>query len=78
MSLGHTVHFEGWSDDESKPLLDYLFAHQVKPEFTCRFRWSPGTLAFWDNRCALHYPVNDYHGYRRVMHRVTLEGDTPR
>ena len=78
MSLGHTVRFEGWSEDESKPLLDYLFAHQVKPEFTCRFRWSPGTLAFWDNRCAMHYPVNDYHGFRRVMHRVTLEGDRPR
>jgi taurine dioxygenase len=77
MSLGHTVHFEGWSEDESKPLLDYLFAQQVKPEFTCRFRWSPGTLAFWDNRCALHYPVNDYHGFRRLMHRVTLRGDTP-
>ena len=78
MSLGHTVHFEGWSEDESKPLLDYLFAQQVKPEFTCRFRWSPGTLAFWDNRCALHYPVNDYHGFRRLMHRVTLRGDKPR
>jgi taurine dioxygenase len=77
MSLGHTVHFEGWSEDESKPLLDYLFAQQVKPEFTCRFRWSPGTLAFWDNRCVLHYPVNDYHGFRRLMHRVTLRGDTP-
>ena len=77
MSLGHTVRFEGWSEDESKPLLDYLFAHQARPEFTCRFRWSPGALAFWDNRCALHNPVNDYHGFRRLMHRVTLRGDRP-
>jgi taurine dioxygenase len=77
MSLGHTVRFEGWTEAESKPLLDYLFAHQVKPEFTCRFRWSPGALAFWDNRCALHNPVNDYHGFRRLMHRVTLRGDKP-
>jgi taurine dioxygenase len=77
MSLGHTVRFDGWSEEESKPLLDYLFAHQVKPEFTCRFRWSPGALAFWDNRCALHNPVNDYHGFRRLMHRVTLRGDKP-
>jgi len=77
MSLGHTVRFDGWGEDESKPLLDYLFTHQAKPEFTCRFRWSPGALAFWDNRCALHNPVNDYHGFRRIMHRVTLRGDTP-
>lgn len=77
MSLGHTVRFDGWTEEESKPLLEWLFAHQVKPEFTCRFRWSPGTLAFWDNRCALHNPVNDYHGFRRVLHRVTLKGDKP-
>jgi taurine dioxygenase len=77
MSLGHTVRFDGWSEEESKPLLEYLFAHQVKPEFTCRFRWSPGALAFWDNRCTLHNPVNDYHGFRRLMHRVTLRGDKP-
>jgi len=36
--------------EESRPLLEYLFAHQVRPEFTCRFRWQPGSLAFWDNR----------------------------
>lgn len=78
VNTGHTAHFEGWSEAESRPLLDYLFAHQVRPEFTCRFRWEPGSLAFWDNRCAQHNPVNDYHGYRRVMHRVTLAGDVPR
>ncbi|MNC91055.1 Alpha-ketoglutarate-dependent taurine dioxygenase [compost metagenome] len=59
-------------------MLDYLFTHQVRPEFTCRFHWEPGSLAFWDNRCAQHNPVNDYHGHRRIMHRVTLAGDTPR
>ena len=78
VNMGHTVRFEGWSEEESKPLLEYLFTHQVRPEFTCRFRWSPGALAFWDNRCALHNPINDYHGFRRVMHRVTIAGDTPR
>jgi len=50
----------------------------VKPEFTCRFQWRDGSLAFWDNRCVQHNPVNDYHGYRRVMHRITLAGDRPR
>ena len=77
LNFGHTARFRGWTEPESAPLLDYLFMHQVKPEFTCRFQWEPGSLAFWDNRCAQHYPVNDYHGFRRVMHRVTLEGDPP-
>jgi taurine dioxygenase len=78
VNVGHTERFRGWSEEESRPLLEYLFAHQVKPEFTCRLRWEPGSLAFWDNRCTQHNPVNDYHGYRRVMHRVTLAGDVPR
>ena len=62
----------------SLPLLQFLWDHQTKPEFTCRFSWKPGSLAFWDNRCAMHNPVNDYHGFRRVMHRITLAGDKPR
>ncbi len=77
INVAHTSHFKGWSEDESAPLLDYLFRHQVRPEFTCRFQWQPGSLAFWDNRCAQHNPVNDYHGHKRVMHRVTLSGDKP-
>ena len=77
VNVGHTTHFKGLTEEESRPLLDYLFQHQVRPEFTCRFRWEPGSLAFWDNRCTQHNPVNDYHGFRRVMHRVTLAGDTP-
>lgn len=78
VNSGHTAHFEGWTEAESRPLLDFLFAHQVRLEWTCRFRWEAGSLAFWDNRCTQHNPVNDYHGYRRVMHRVTLAGDPPR
>jgi taurine dioxygenase len=77
VNVGHTTGFKGWTEEESQPLLDHLFAHQVRPEFTCRFRWEPGSLAFWDNRCAQHNPVNDYHGFRRVMHRVTLAGERP-
>jgi taurine dioxygenase len=75
---GHTLRFVGMTEAESAPLLEYLFAHQVRPEFTCRFHWEPGSTAFWDNRCALHNPINDYHGFRRIMHRVTLAGDRPR
>ncbi|HXX49526.1 MAG TPA: TauD/TfdA family dioxygenase [Myxococcota bacterium] len=71
---GHTLHFEGWSAGESQSLLSYLYAHATKPEFTCRFRWAPGSVAFWDNRCSWHFAVNDYHGERRLMHRITLVG----
>jgi taurine dioxygenase len=78
VNIGHTSHFKGWTEEESRPLLEYLWQHQVKIEFTCRFQWQPGSLAFWDNRCAQHNAVNDYAGFRRIMHRVTLAGDTPR
>jgi len=77
VNIAHTTRFKDMSDEESTPLLGYLFQHQVQPEFTCRFRWEVGSLAFWDNRCAQHNPVNDYHGYRRVMHRITLKGERP-
>jgi taurine dioxygenase len=74
---GHTVRFAGWTEEESAPLLNYLFEQQVKPEYTCRFVWRPGSIAFWDNRCALHNPINDYHGHKRLLHRITLKGDKP-
>jgi len=74
----HTARFVGMTAEESRPLLHYLFAHAVKPEFTCRFRWRPGSLALWDNRCTMHNPINDYHGYTRRMRRITLAGDVPR
>ncbi|HTO45978.1 MAG TPA: TauD/TfdA family dioxygenase [Burkholderiales bacterium] len=78
VNVAHTVRFKGLTDEESAPLLNYIFQHQTRPEFTCRFSWQVGSLAFWDNRCALHNAVNDYHGHRRVMHRITLAGDKPR
>jgi taurine dioxygenase len=77
VNFGHTLRFAGMSEEESAGLLAYLFEHQSRPEFTCRFRWQPGSIALWDNRCALHNPINDYHGHRRIMHRVTLAGDRP-
>jgi alpha-ketoglutarate-dependent taurine dioxygenase len=78
VNVAHTVRFAGMTEAESAPILGYLFRHQVQPEFTCRFAWRAGSLAFWDNRATQHNPVNDYHGYRRVMHRITLAGDRPR
>ncbi|MGA8515044.1 MAG: TauD/TfdA family dioxygenase [Burkholderiaceae bacterium] len=77
VNVAHTAGIEGMSEAESTPILNFLFAHQVKPEFTCRFAWQPHAIAFWDNRCTQHNPVNDYHGHRRVMHRITLQGDKP-
>ncbi len=77
VNVAHTARFAGMTEDESAPLLGYLYQHQVRPEFTCRFVWQPGSIAFWDNRCAQHNPVNDYHGYRRLMHRITLAGERP-
>ena len=78
VNVAHTARFKGMTEEESLPLLNFLFQHQVKPEFTCRFQWRAGSLAFWDNRCVQHNPVNDYHGHRRVMHRITLAGERPR
>ena len=77
VNIAHTMNFDGWSEQESHSLLNYLFQHQISPEFSCRFSWEHGSLAFWDNRCVQHNPVNDYQGFRRVMHRVTLAGNKP-
>jgi taurine dioxygenase len=71
---GFTLRFDGWTDDESRPLLEYLYRHAVRPEFTCRFHWREGSLALWDNRSTWHFAVNDYHGERRLLHRITIEG----
>ena len=70
-----TVGFEGWTDDESKPLLEYLYKHAGQPRFTCRLSWAEGTLAMWDNRATWHCALNDYHGQLRLMHRITVAGE---
>jgi taurine dioxygenase len=72
---GFTLHFEGWTEEESKGLLDTLYRHAARPEFQTRFAWRPGSIAFWDNRSTWHYAANDYQGERRLMHRITLEGE---
>ncbi len=77
VNRAHTVAFKDMTEAESAGLLGYLFAQAAREEFTCRFRWQAGSLALWDNRCTQHYPLNDYHGQRRVMHRATIEGDRP-
>lgn len=69
-----TLHFEGWTREESLPLLNYLYSVAGREEFACRLQWQPGTVAIWDNRSTWHWAMNDYHGHKRVMHRITLSG----
>jgi taurine dioxygenase len=71
---GFTLRFDGWTDEESRPLLDYLYRRAVRPEFTTPFHWREGSLAFWDNRSTWHFAVNDHHGERRLLHRITIAG----
>ncbi len=73
----YSLRFAGMTAAESQPLLDFLQAHATRPEFTCRFRWRPGSLAVWDNRCTQHLAVNDYDGRRRLLHRTTIAGERP-
>ncbi|MEM0989373.1 MAG: TauD/TfdA family dioxygenase [Pseudomonadota bacterium] len=77
VNRAHTVAFEGMTLAESTPILEFLFQHQIAPEFTARVRWAPGTLVIWDNRCSQHVAINDYDGHRREMWRITLAGDRP-
>jgi taurine dioxygenase len=74
VNRGYTTHFEGWTVEESTPLLQYLFQRCERPEYQVRLKWRPGTVAFWDNLHVLHYAVNDYHGQRRVMQRISVPG----
>lgn len=70
-----TLHFDGWTREESLPLLDYLYTVGRREEFRCRVQWQPGTVTIWDNRSTWHFAQNDYHGHARVMHRITLTGE---
>lgn len=69
-----TLRFDGWTEAESAGLLKTLYDHVARPEHTYRFSWAPGSIAFWDNRASWHYALNDYHGGRRLMHRITVDG----
>ncbi len=72
----HTKRFKGWTEEESAGLLRFLFDHIARPEHTCRVRWAKGSITLWDNRAVQHIALNDYHGQRREVHRVTIEGET--
>ncbi|MFZ4718844.1 MAG: TauD/TfdA dioxygenase family protein [Ilumatobacteraceae bacterium] len=73
----YTVRFDGWSVPESAALLQHLYTHCTRDAFTCRFRWTPGTLAIWDNRTTQHNALDDYRGHRRELHRTTVAGTAP-
>jgi len=78
LSRSHTIRFKDMTEAESRPLIEFLQEHQTRPEFTCRVQWAPGTLTVWDNRCTQHFAVNDYHGRRRRMRRLTVGAQVPR
>ena len=69
-----TTHFDGWTQAESQPLLDYLYAYCTQPAFQCRVSYAPGTVVMWDNRLVQHFAVADYQGQGRYMQRITVEG----
>ena len=77
VNRSYTVAFEGMTEEESAPLLNYLMEHGHRPEFTCRFRWTDGAVAFWDNRCVKHLAIKDSGPFRRFMRRVQIAGDKP-
>src|SRR5260221_7183216 len=72
VSNRHTIRFKGMTEEESKPLIDFLQAHCTRPEFTARIRWEKGTITIWDNRCCQHFAINDYQGQRRVLRRLPV------
>lgn len=75
LSESFTTHIVGVDAEESQRLLDFLFRHVSKPEYQCRFAWRNNSIAFWDNRAALHYAVADYWPEKRLMNRVTIVED---
>jgi taurine dioxygenase len=76
-TVAHTRSFVSFTREESVPILEFLERHTTHERFCTRLAWRAGTLAIWDNRAVLHYPLNDYPGERRVMHRVILRGERP-
>jgi taurine dioxygenase len=68
---------EDMSEAESRPVLDYLYAHSPKPDRSYRHQWRAGDVVMWDNRCTMHYAVHDHGDAVRIMHRVTIAGDRP-
>ncbi len=74
VNASYTQSFEGMTEEESRPLLEYLLEQGHRPEFTCRFRWETGSIAFWDNRCCKHLAIHDAGPFRRVMRRTQICG----
>lgn len=75
VNSGFTERFEGWTTEDSRPLLQQLYDHATQPQFTYRHRWRTGDVAFWDNRATWHCALDDCFGHRRELHRITIEGE---
>ncbi len=77
VNWGYTQGIEGWWPAEAEPLLEHLYEVSQHPAYQCRFRWTPGAIAVWDNRATMHNPIADYAGQRRELWRITIEGEEP-
>jgi taurine dioxygenase len=75
VNMAFTTHFVGWTREESAALLNFLYHHLSSGDFGYQFKWEPGSIAMWDNRSTWHWALNDYDGHRRLMHRITIEGE---
>lgn len=73
----YTTRIDGLPAEQSRQLLADLYRHCTRPEFACRFKWRPGSIALWDNRATMHYAVNDYDGQRRCLYRTAIAGTSP-
>jgi taurine dioxygenase len=77
VNAANTIGIEGMTEAESRPLLGFLLEHGHRPEFTFRFRWQKGSIAFWDNRSTKHIALGDTGPFRRLMRRIQISGDAP-
>ena len=77
VNRGFTTRIRQLPPSESDAVLEMLYRQIEIPEFQCRFKWQPNSVAFWDNRSAQHRALFDYQGQRRYGLRVTVAGDKP-
>lgn len=73
----YTTRLDGMTEEESQPILQEIYRHCTRPDFSCRHKWQPGDVVIWDNRTTLHYATNDYDGHRRLLYRTTFSGAAP-
>ena len=77
VNRGWTTGLDNMPPRQARPLLQFFFDTMEQPEYTCRWSWSRGDVAVWDNRCTMHYALRDFGDDYREVHRITTRGDRP-